>query len=76
MSKYTKRVQSDFEKILTDLSNDSSTSFQDALCVAKNYTKDLSGKKSLSEEEQSEVLEECIDMINDWFPDVSSVFFK
>lgn len=74
MSKHLKRVQSEFESILLDLSYDSSATYKKALEQASKYVDDYAKKKSLTQSEQQAVLEYCVDMINDWFPDTSMSF--
>jgi hypothetical protein len=71
MNKYYNRVQSEFEKILLELSYDSSTSYKDAYKKATEYTTEFSKKKNLSDVEKETIMEFCVELIDDWFPDIT-----
>ena len=72
--KYLKRIQTDFEKILSEL--DPSTTYQTAFKKAEEFCKDFARKKSLNGNDYREILDECIDLIDDWFPDISLYEFS
>jgi len=71
--KYMNRVQSEFEAILLKLSENSSTAYDDAYKSAEKYVEKFFQKKKLNESEKAEIFDLCIDLVNDWFPDTSSV---
>jgi hypothetical protein len=66
--KYTKRIQADFEKILVQL--DPSTTYQIAFKKAEEFAKEFVSKRKLNSSEYKDILDECIDMIDDWFPEI------
>lgn len=72
MTKYEKRVISEFEEILIQLSNNSTATYRDAYNASLKYVEQFSKKKGLDDEERQEVLELCLDLTQDWFPDVSN----
>lgn len=72
MKKYINKITSEFEEILLELSEDSRANYWDAKKKAEAYAKDFSKKKSLNKDEYRGVLEICNDIIQDWFPDISS----
>ena len=71
MSKHLKRVQSEFETILLNLSYDSSANYARACEKASEYVNEYSSKKTLTQSEQEAIFDYCIEMIYDWFPDTS-----
>ena len=73
-SKHLKRVLTDFEEILLKLSEDSNACYAVADQKAKEYISEFSKKKNLNNDERNFLLENCIDMIQDWFPDTSNIF--
>ena len=72
MKKYTNKIRSEFEEILLDLSQNPKANFWDAKKQAEKYAKEFSNKRSLSKDDFRGVLELCLDIIQDWFPDISS----
>jgi hypothetical protein len=71
MSKYYNRVHSEFESILFNLSKNRKTNYTDALNQAHEYVNKFCSKKNISESEKNEIIDYCVEMISDWFPDVS-----
>ena len=69
MNKYFNRVQSEFEKILVELSGNYATTYRDALQKAEEYAKGFGSKKHLTATEQQSILDYCIELIQDWYPD-------
>ena len=74
MSKYFNRVHSEFETILLNLSKNTKTTYGEALIQAHEYVKKFCAKKNISESEKNEIIDYCVEMIADWFPDVSGNF--
>lgn len=70
MDKYHKRVQNEFEKILIDLSYEPSTCFNDAYKKALEYTDTFANKKHLTKYDRELVLDHCVELIHDWFPQI------
>lgn len=73
MNKHLKRVQSEFESILLNLSYDNNASHDLAISQASSYLKDYATKKNLTTQEQESLYDFCMDMIDDWFPDTTFV---
>ena len=71
MDKYYNRIQKEFEEILLNLSKNPKTSFQDAYTEAKKYVNSFAVRKSLSQPDKDIILEYCIDLIQDWYPDIN-----
>lgn len=72
MTKYEKRVISEFEEILVQLSNNSTATYRDAYNASIKYAEAFAKRKGLDDDERQEVLELCLELTQDWFPDVSS----
>lgn len=70
-SKHLKRVLSEFEEILFTLSKENDVTYQKAEEKAKEYISEFSIKKNLPLEERSFLFNNCVDMIQDWFPDTT-----
>lgn len=73
MNKYYNRVVHEFEDVLCELSENYSTTYTDALKAAEQYVQGLNDKKKFSESEKTEVLNICLELIADWFPDTSNI---
>jgi hypothetical protein len=71
MSKYEKRIQSEFEDILLLKLINISTTYQDAYNSAEKYAKEFSNQRKLNKDEYKFILEYCVDMAEQWFPDTS-----
>jgi hypothetical protein len=74
--KYAQRIQKDFEEELAELSKDPSTTYTKAYECAERFVKKFAAKKSFNNNEYNEALTICIDLILDWFPDVTIFEFK
>lgn len=68
MIKYSKRVYTDFEQILFQLSKNVSTEYDEALKYARKFTDDFAQKKKLNQEEKEEVMMICQELVQEWFP--------
>lgn len=71
MEKYLRKINSEFEDILIDLSSDPKTDYKIAYHAAVKYSQCFAEKKSLSHEDYQEILQMCCDIIQDWYPDIS-----
>jgi len=73
MNKLYNRVQSEFENILVDLSKNPATNYSDAYKKAKEYVDNFGKKKSLSDSEKTDIMDYCLDLIADWYPNLECV---
>ncbi len=73
-SKYIKRVVSEFEHILFELSSSANVGYNEAHKQASDYVSEFCAKKNIHAEEQRFLLDSCIEVIQDWFPNVDDSF--
>lgn len=71
MKNYINKVKSEFEENLLNLSKNPSANYWDARKQAEQYTKDFVKRKSLGKDDYRSILDICLDIIQDWFPDTS-----
>lgn len=76
MSKYFKRVESEFEQILLELSKMPSTTHNDACIALEKYLDKFSSKVTVTKDELKQIKQFCKEMAADWYPDVESELFS
>lgn len=73
-SKHTKRVLSEFEEILFQYSASIDMNYDEAVNKAAEYVNTFCEKKNIHAEEQKFLFESCLEIVQDWFPNVDGSF--
>lgn len=71
MKSFENRVKSEFENVLLRLGQEPKTTYQTALKEARAYARTLCTKVGFSHKDYEDIMELCVEMIDEWFPDIS-----